>query len=78
MDRDLVRIVSRSDDLGRPLLYGTTKRFLQIFGLRRLEELPMAEQLRRPASDKAPPATSAVLQNPAAAPVVPPAISVDH
>ena len=40
MDRDLVRIVSRADDLGRPLLYGTTKRFLQIFGLRHLDELP--------------------------------------
>ncbi len=50
MDRDLVRIVSRSDDLGRPLLYGTTKRFLQIFGLRHLDELPMAGQLRQPAA----------------------------
>jgi segregation and condensation protein B len=48
MDRDLVRIVSRSNDLGRPLLYGTTKRFLQIFGLRNLDELPMATDLRRP------------------------------
>ena len=47
MDRDLVRIVSRADDLGRPLLYGTTKRFLQIFGLRHLDELPQANALRR-------------------------------
>jgi segregation and condensation protein B len=47
MDRDLVRIVSRADDLGRPLLYGTTRRFLQIFGLRHLDELPQAESLRR-------------------------------
>ena len=47
MDRDLVRIVSRADDLGRPLLYGTTKRFLQIFGLRHLDELPRADALRR-------------------------------
>ncbi len=47
MDRDLVRIVSRSEDLGRPLLYGTTKRFLQLFGLRHLDELPMAAELRR-------------------------------
>ncbi|HEV3417232.1 MAG TPA: SMC-Scp complex subunit ScpB, partial [Pirellulales bacterium] len=46
MDRDLVRITSRSDDLGRPLLYGTTKRFLQIFGLRHLDELPLAADLR--------------------------------
>jgi segregation and condensation protein B len=47
MDRDLVRIASRADDLGRPLLYGTTKRFLQIFGLRHLDELPQADALRR-------------------------------
>jgi segregation and condensation protein B len=47
MDRDLVRIVGRTDDLGRPLLYATTKRFLQIFGLRHLDELPLAAELRR-------------------------------
>jgi len=48
MERDLVRIVGRSDDLGRPYLYGTTKRFLQIFGLRHLEDLPRADILRAP------------------------------
>lgn len=46
MERDLVRITGRSDDLGRPYLYGTTKRFLQIFGLRHLEDLPRADILR--------------------------------
>ncbi len=40
MDRDLLRIVGRSEELGRPLLYGTTKRFLQTFGLHRLDQLP--------------------------------------
>lgn len=48
MERELVRICGRADDLGRPLLYGTTKKFLQVFGLRHLDELPRAEQLRRP------------------------------
>jgi segregation and condensation protein B len=47
MERDLVRICGRADDLGRPLLYGTTKRFLQIFGLRQLDDLPRANALRR-------------------------------
>ena len=47
MDRDLLRIVGRSEELGRPLWYGTTKRFLQVFGLRDLEQLPLAERLRR-------------------------------
>jgi segregation and condensation protein B len=46
MERDLVRIVGKSTDLGRPFLYGTTRRFLQIFGLRDLEELPRADVLR--------------------------------
>jgi segregation and condensation protein B len=53
MERDLVRICGRGDDLGRPLLYGTTKKFLQVFGLRHLDELPRAEQLRRPPPSKA-------------------------
>lgn len=46
MERDLVRIVGRSEELGRPFLYGTTKRFLQVFGLRNLDELPRAAALR--------------------------------
>lgn len=46
MDRDLVRIAGRADELGRPYYYGTTKKFLQVFGLRHLDELPRAEQLR--------------------------------
>jgi segregation and condensation protein B len=46
IERDLVRIVGRSNELGRPFLYGTTKQFLQIFGLRHLDELPRADVLR--------------------------------
>jgi segregation and condensation protein B len=47
MDRDLLRIVGRSEELGRPLWYGTTKRFLETFGLSHLDELPWAASLRR-------------------------------
>jgi segregation and condensation protein B len=47
LDRDLLRIVGRSEELGRPLRYGTTKRFLEVFGLSNLEELPWAGELRR-------------------------------
>src|SRR5262249_31047820 len=46
MERDLLRIVGRSDALGRPFLYGTTRKFLQVFGLRRLEQLPPVDQIR--------------------------------
>jgi segregation and condensation protein B len=47
MDRDLLRIVGRSEELGRPLWYGTTKRFLQVFGMCNLDQLPLADELRR-------------------------------
>lgn len=39
MDRGLIRIAGRDNTLGRPILYGTTKRFLQFFGLRDLGDL---------------------------------------
>jgi segregation and condensation protein B len=48
MEKGLVRIAGRHDSLGRPVLYGTTKKFLQLFGLRSLKDLPQAEQLRMP------------------------------
>jgi segregation and condensation protein B len=45
MERDLLRIVGRAEELGRPFQYGTTKKFLQVFGLRRLEQLPQIDQI---------------------------------
>ncbi|MEY4566621.1 MAG: Segregation and condensation protein [Planctomycetota bacterium] len=48
LSRDLVRICGRSEELGRPYLYGTTKRFLKMFGLRSLEKLPRAEWINQP------------------------------
>ncbi len=45
MERELLRIVGRADELGRPFLYGTTKKFLQVFGLRRLDQLPVIDQI---------------------------------
>lgn len=40
LDRDLVRIVGRSEELGRPFYYGTTRNFLEVFGLSGLKDLP--------------------------------------
>jgi segregation and condensation protein B len=48
MERGLVRIAGRDESLGRPILYGTTKKFLQVFGLKSLRDLPQAQQLRPP------------------------------
>ncbi len=47
-DRGLVRVVGRADVLGRPFLYGTTKRFLELFGLKNLDDLPSVEELHIP------------------------------
>ncbi|MCC7407249.1 MAG: SMC-Scp complex subunit ScpB [Phycisphaeraceae bacterium] len=40
MDRRLIKIVGRAQELGRPMLYGTTRTFLEVFGLANLEDLP--------------------------------------
>jgi segregation and condensation protein B len=53
MERGLVRIVGRAQELGRPLLYGTTKKFLEVFGLNSLRDLPQIEDLPQPAETKA-------------------------
>ena len=46
MDRRLVKIVGRADEVGRPMLYGTTSEFLRQFGIGKLDELPNAKDLR--------------------------------
>lgn len=48
----LVKIVGRAEDVGRPLLYGTTKKFLRVFGLGSLEDLPRVEELKAPETPK--------------------------
>jgi segregation and condensation protein B len=47
MDRGLVRIAGEDNSLGRPYLYETTRKFLETYGLRSLDDLPDAGQLRR-------------------------------
>jgi len=48
LERRLVRITGRAEELGRPMLYGTTTEFLKVFGLSRIEDLPQAKELRNP------------------------------
>ncbi|HDZ69038.1 MAG TPA: SMC-Scp complex subunit ScpB [Phycisphaerales bacterium] len=50
MYKGLVKIVGRAEVLGRPMLYGTTKKFLEVFGLNSLKDLPKIEELKKPAS----------------------------
>ncbi len=46
--KGLVKIVGRAEVLGRPMLYGTTKKFLEVFGLNTLKDLPKIEELKKP------------------------------
>jgi segregation and condensation protein B len=48
--KGLVKIVGRAEVLGRPMLYGTTKKFLEVFGLNTLKDLPKIEELKKPPS----------------------------
>jgi segregation and condensation protein B len=48
MYKGLVKITGRAEVLGRPMLYGTTKKFLEVFGLNSLKDLPKAEELKKP------------------------------
>ena len=43
MEKHLVKIAGRAEEPGRPILYGTTKRFLELFGLNSLKDLPQPD-----------------------------------
>lgn len=46
IERDLVKVVGREESIGKPLLYGTTKQFLKLFGLKSLKDLPDPAELK--------------------------------
>src|SRR5882724_4490727 len=46
LERDLITITGKSDAPGRPMLYGTTQKFLEHFGLRDIDDMPKAAELR--------------------------------
>jgi segregation and condensation protein B len=52
MEKGLVHFAGRDDSLGRPHLYGTTRKFLQVFGLKSLRDLPQAQELAEPAKGR--------------------------
>ncbi len=45
LEKEIVTVVGRAETVGRPLLYGTTQRFLKIFGLKNLEDLPKLREI---------------------------------
>ena len=77
MERGLVKISGRAELPGRPLLYETTQFFLEHFGLRNLDELPNAEELRTRYLPVAPRPTAAAGVSDAGQPESPsPAITI--
>jgi segregation and condensation protein B len=65
MEKHLVKIAGRAEEPGRPILYGTTKRFLEVFGLNSIADLPNPDSELRP---KAQPQPELEQESPAAAP----------
>jgi len=68
LERGLVEQVGRAEVVGRPMTYGTTALFLEYFGLRSLQDLPAADELRRMVVQKPP---APVTANPGLATVPP-------
>jgi len=46
LDKKIVRIVGRKDVPGKPIIYGTTRKFLEVFNLKDLSELPTLRELK--------------------------------
>jgi len=46
LERKLVRILGRKEIAGRPLIYATTKRFLEVFDLKSLRDLPTPKEIQ--------------------------------
>lgn len=46
LDKKLIRIVGRKDVPGKPIIYGTTKKFLEVFNLKNLMDLPNLRELK--------------------------------
>lgn len=83
LERDLITITGRSEQIGRPLLYGTTQRFLEHFGLKDIDDMPksaelreQAKQLKLPEPKLAPAETPSAGETPAPAAEAAPAAEV--
>ncbi|MEM7234930.1 MAG: SMC-Scp complex subunit ScpB [Planctomycetota bacterium] len=66
LDRGLIKVTGRDESLGRPLLYGTTSRFLESFGISNLRDLPQPDPQPRSAysdSDTPPAGSDTVLHS---------------
>lgn len=67
LERKLLRIAGHREVAGRPLLYATTRRFLEVFGLARLEDLPSLRDIEEIAPSEPMPGSEADDEAPAPA-----------
>ena len=69
LEKELVSIMGRADTPGKPLLYGTSEKFMDYFGLKSLEDLPKLKDFKEPENtigEKAPITEEAVVEGPPA------------
>ncbi len=52
LEKDLIRIMGRKNLPGKPLIYGTTKRFLEVFDLKNINSLPKLKEIKDLVSDE--------------------------
>lgn len=64
LETDYLRIAGRSEELGRPYLYATTQRFLEVFGLRGLRDLPEVSDLNDDRGDSGVSASETTISTP--------------
>lgn len=64
LERRLIKIFGRKEVPGRPLIYGTTKEFLQYFGLKDLTELPTLKEFQEVDGNESPQATEQIAETP--------------
>ncbi len=53
MERKLIRVLGRKEIPGRPLIYATTKRFLEVFDLKDIKDLPSPKEIALPGGEAA-------------------------
>jgi segregation and condensation protein B len=70
MEKHLVKIAGRAEEPGRPILYGTTKRFLELFGLNSTKDLPPMEDALKPRESSEEPTDQATASASPAEPAV--------
>ncbi|UCF55971.1 MAG: SMC-Scp complex subunit ScpB, partial [Deltaproteobacteria bacterium] len=52
LEKGLIRVMGRKNLPGRPLIYGTTKRFLEVFDLKDIDSLPKPKEIESFSSDE--------------------------